>query len=76
MLDGDHKIKEESVDVDSNVGVLNKEERGLHLTDVTPASCPIRRASNVIENCCVLRTMMKSGWMPTQELTRWEAYWL
>jgi hypothetical protein len=46
--EGDHKIKDESVDVDNRVGV-DSTEAGLHETEVTPASCPMRSASKVME---------------------------
>jgi len=45
---GDHNIKDESVDVDRRVG-LSAKVLGRHARDVTPASCPMRRASKVIE---------------------------
>ena len=56
--DGDHKIRDESVDVDKSVGVdmdvvFERQER-----DVTPASCPTSRASNVTENFWVLTRQM------------------
>lgn len=52
VSDGDHNIKEESVDVDNKVGICSTDSRelGLQANDVIPASCPIRSASNVIEN--------------------------
>lgn len=50
-MDGDHNIREESVDVDKSVGSAAFGEEGLHRREVTPASCPMSRASNVIENC-------------------------
>lgn len=46
-VDGDHKMTEESVDVDSKVDV----ESGRHEREVTPASCPTRRASKDMEIC-------------------------
>ena len=48
--EGDHKITDESVDVDNKVG-LDSVRAGLHETDVTPASWPMSSASNVIEYC-------------------------
>lgn len=50
---GDHNIKDESVDVDKSVGVRLGVD-GRHERDVTPASCPMRRASNVMEYCAEL----------------------
>lgn len=52
--DGDHNIREESVDVDKRVGtwpIIESPGIGLHANEVIPASCPIKSASNVIENC-------------------------
>lgn len=47
--EGDHKIRDESVDVDSKVDRdfldVGRQER-----DVIAASCPTRRASKVTEN--------------------------
>ena len=48
-VEGDHKIRDESVEVDSNVGTLEADFCGRQESDVTPASCPIKRASNVTE---------------------------
>lgn len=49
MIEGDHKIRDESVDVDSKVDRdfldVDRQER-----DVTAASWPTRRASKVTEN--------------------------
>jgi hypothetical protein len=54
MVEGDQSISEESVDVESRVGVGSGVVVGRQERDVIPASCPMRRASNVIENCCGL----------------------
>ena len=51
---GDQRIREESVDVDSNVSFECPMFERCQASDVTPASCPTSNASNVIENCCVL----------------------
>lgn len=51
--DGDHSIKEESVEVDNRVGT-DPGVAGLQAREVTADSCPTRRASKVIENCCDL----------------------
>ena len=51
---GDQRIREESVDVDSNVSFESSVFEMRQASDVTPASCPTSNASNVIENCCVL----------------------
>ena len=51
---GDQRMREESVDVDSNVSFECSVFEGRQASDVTPASCPMSKASNVIENCCVL----------------------
>lgn len=53
-VDGDHKIRDESVDVDSSVGEFDAVVCGRQERDVIPASCPMRRASNVTENNCAL----------------------
>lgn len=58
MVEGDHRITEESVDVESNVGSDHCDDDGLQESDVTPASCPTRRASKVTENCCGLGYML------------------
>jgi hypothetical protein len=50
VAEGDHKIREESVDVDSRVGA-DSVVLGLHETEVTPASCPMSSASKVMEYC-------------------------
>ena len=50
----DQRIREESVDVESNVFFECLADEGRQARDVTPASCPTSKASNVIENCCVL----------------------
>lgn len=42
-------MRDESVDVERSVGVDWFEFDGRHETDVTPASCPTRRASKVTE---------------------------
>jgi hypothetical protein len=52
---GDQRMREESVDVESNVSLCCPVGEGDQARDVTPASCPTSNASNVIENCCVLR---------------------
>jgi hypothetical protein len=49
IVEGDHKITEESVDVESKVGIVALSI--LQERDVTPASWPTSRASNVTENC-------------------------
>ena len=54
MVEGDHKITDESVDEESKTGLLLCAALGCHERDVTPASCPINKASNVIENCSSL----------------------
>lgn len=52
MDDGDHKMSDESVDVESNIGWdAVPANSGLQTTDVTPASWPIKRASKVIVYC-------------------------
>jgi hypothetical protein len=48
-------MTEESVDVESKVGMDFDEELGRQESEVIPASCPTRRASNVIENFCDLQ---------------------
>jgi len=53
---GDQRMREESVDVESSVSLECPIGVVRHASDVTPASCPTSKASNVIENCCVLRT--------------------
>jgi hypothetical protein len=58
---GDHSISEESVDVDNKVGVDVGGLGGRHDKAVIPASCPMRRASNVIENCEELQGGRVSG---------------
>jgi len=45
---------EESVDVESSVSLECPIGEVRQAIDVTPASCPRSKASNVIENCCVL----------------------
>ena len=47
-------MREESVDVDSSVSLECSVLVGRQARDVIPASCPMSKASNVIENCCVL----------------------
>ena len=54
---GDQRMREESVDVDSSVSPECSVLVGRQARDVTPASCPTRRASNVIENGCVLESV-------------------
>jgi hypothetical protein len=49
IVEGDHRITEESIDVESKVGIVAVSI--LQERDVTPASWPTRRASNVTENC-------------------------
>lgn len=53
---GDHKIREESVELDKRV--CNDEalagEDGAHASDVTPASCPMSSASKVTVYCWAL----------------------
>lgn len=51
----DHRMREESVDVESSVSLECPVDEVRQASDVTPASCPTSKASNVIENCCVLR---------------------
>lgn len=56
-VEGDQRIREESVDVDNRVGVegnFNVLALGRQERDVMPASWPMRSASKVIENCCGL----------------------
>jgi hypothetical protein len=52
MVEGDQRIREESVDVERRVDVCHGDvvEVGRQDRDVIPASWPMRRASNVIEN--------------------------
>ena len=52
---GDQRIREESADVDSNESLECLVDEGRQARDVTPASCPTSKASNVIENCCLLQ---------------------
>lgn len=47
-------MREESVDVESSVSFACPVVEVRHARDVTPASCPTSKASNVMENCCVL----------------------
>ena len=56
--DGDHRITEESVEVDSRVGSANFDEGGRHDRLVIPASWPTRRASKVTVNSCWLVNML------------------
>jgi hypothetical protein len=49
IIEGDQRITEESIDVESKVGMVVVSI--LQKRDVTPASWPTRRASNVTENC-------------------------
>jgi hypothetical protein len=49
IAEGDHRITDESVDVDSKVGVESDGVAGLQEREVTPASWPIKSASNVTE---------------------------
>lgn len=51
---GDHKMREESVDIESSVSLVCPVVEVRQARDVTPASCPTSKASNVMENCCVL----------------------
>ena len=51
IVDGDHKMREESVEVDRSVCPANRDE-GRHERDVMPASWPTSSASNVMVNCC------------------------
>jgi hypothetical protein len=48
-LEGAHKIRDESVDVDIIVGISERKEFGFQLSDVTPASCPTSNASKDTE---------------------------
>jgi len=57
--EGDHRIKDESVDVDNRVG--DPVVAGLQETEVTPASCPTSSASKVIEYCCELELGFQSN---------------
>jgi hypothetical protein len=50
----DQRMRDESVDVESNVSFECPVDEGRQARDVTPASCPTSSASNVMENCCVL----------------------
>ncbi len=52
---GDQRMREESVDVESSVSLECPDDEGRQASDVTPASCPTSKASNVTENCCVLQ---------------------
>jgi hypothetical protein len=58
--EGDHRIKDESVDVDNRVGV-DSIVAGFHETDVTPASCPMSSASKVMEYCWALGLEFQSN---------------
>src|SRR6266702_3189225 len=49
-------MREESVDVESRVSLGRSVLEGRQARDVTPASCPTSKASNVIENCRVLES--------------------
>ncbi len=49
-------MREESVDVESRVSLERSVLEGRQARDVTPASCPTSKASNVIENCRVLES--------------------
>lgn len=49
-VEGDQRMREESVEVDKRVGRLLGESWVLHVRDVTPASCPMSSASKVTEN--------------------------
>ena len=53
---GDQRMREESVDVDSSASLECSVLEGHQESDVTPASCPTSKASNVIANCCVLES--------------------
>jgi hypothetical protein len=52
---GDQRMREESADVESSVSLECLVDEGRHARDAIPASCPTSKASNVIENCCVLQ---------------------
>ena len=52
---GDQRMREESADVESSVSPEYLVDEGRHAREVIPASCPTSKASNVIENCCVLQ---------------------
>lgn len=56
-VEGDHRIREESVEVDRRIGT---ELFALHERQVTAASCPIRRASKVTENRCGLQKIQRA----------------
>lgn len=53
-VEGDQRIRDESVDVERRVGIDKDAGSGRQESEVMPASWPTRRASNVIENCCAL----------------------
>ena len=68
-MEGDQRMSDESVDVERRVGMSLDVNGGLHDSDVTPASCPTRRASNVTENSWELASdledrviVMVNGW--------------
>ena len=67
-MEGDHRITEESVEVESKVGSGNCEEDGRQDRLVRPASCPTSKASKVTEKCCGLMSRTVScGEMQDQE---------
>jgi hypothetical protein len=47
-VEGDQRMSEESVEVERSVGRVSSVVGGRQARLVTPASCPIRRASKVI----------------------------
>lgn len=56
ILEGDHRIADESVEEDSKVGVAESDVDvdGRQARELTAASCPTSSASKVMENFCVL----------------------
>lgn len=54
MVAGDQRMSDESVEVERRVGTGVVGVGGRQESEVTPASWPMSRASNVIENCRVL----------------------
>ena len=54
MVEGDQRMRDESVEVERRVGVRVVLVGGRQASEVTPASWPMSRASKVIENCRVL----------------------
>lgn len=54
MSDGDHRMTDESVEVESRVGRPSFSDEGLQERDVMPASWPTNKASKRSEYCCAL----------------------